>query len=267
MFAAATLFALAVGGATPPQVTGALSGQAFLQTASGVPRTCAGQSDVEVYAIDDQATAAIVNTFGGTERGSVGVVAHSLYFGHPLATAPCDAAGNFSIPGLAPGSYYVVSQIYWNNSASGGALFHKVELKASAETKVILSGQAEEKPNGQQPGFHGLARENVPARDSRELAVEEYVKSTLIDPSSAEFRWTGRWANGVDFRFTRFSRPMHGDVTCGQVNGKNRFGGYVGFIYFVVVVNEGRVASYNVEDSSADNQIHYVRMLCQKSGY
>ena len=49
--------------------------------------------------------------------------------------------------------------------------------------------------------------------------AEDLVAYQLLDPSSAQFR-------DVD---------VFGDAVCGQVNGKNRLGGYVGFRDFYVV--------------------------------
>ncbi|MND45337.1 hypothetical protein D3C80_361940 [compost metagenome] len=51
------------------------------------------------------------------------------------------------------------------------------------------------------------------------------LTSELIDPASAQFA-NLRIAN-VDGR----------DILCGDVNGRNRFGGYVGFTAFTVVRN------------------------------
>jgi hypothetical protein len=59
--------------------------------------------------------------------------------------------------------------------------------------------------------------------------VEDSVRQEMIDPDSTQFRnlrvLPGR---GEDQR-----------IVCGEVNSKNRLGGYVGFKHFVVVVGKG----------------------------
>lgn len=52
-------------------------------------------------------------------------------------------------------------------------------------------------------------------------AAQNAVKLQLLDPGSAEFR-------AVETKWVRQSR-----VVCGEVNAKNRLGGYVGFRAFV----------------------------------
>ncbi len=55
--------------------------------------------------------------------------------------------------------------------------------------------------------------------DEKLLQAQDMIRSQLIDPGSAQFR-------NVQGR---------GDAAvCGEVNSKNRFGGYVGFRRFVV---------------------------------
>lgn len=60
-------------------------------------------------------------------------------------------------------------------------------------------------------------------RDSAE-ALQQRVRAHLADPESARFQ---------NLRF--FS---HSKAVCGQVNAKNRMGGYVGFTSFVLLPNE-----------------------------
>jgi len=51
-------------------------------------------------------------------------------------------------------------------------------------------------------------------------AARKQVKSALKDPDSAQFQ---------NIRGYTFSGPGGGYVVCGQVNGRNSFGGYTGF--------------------------------------
>jgi hypothetical protein len=59
----------------------------------------------------------------------------------------------------------------------------------------------------------------IPGTDSyQESKARDAVTRNLVDPSSAQFRNVG----------------VHGDLVCGEVNGKNRMGAYVGFQRFYV---------------------------------
>lgn len=51
------------------------------------------------------------------------------------------------------------------------------------------------------------------------MAAQAKVAAELFDPSSAQFRNT---------------RVKYGEKVCGEVNGKNRYGAYVGFRWFEV---------------------------------
>ena len=51
-------------------------------------------------------------------------------------------------------------------------------------------------------------------------AAKQQVSYTLKDPDSAQFR---------NVRGFAFSGPGGGYVVCGEVNGRNSFGGYAGF--------------------------------------
>jgi hypothetical protein len=52
------------------------------------------------------------------------------------------------------------------------------------------------------------------------------IKSTLFDPGSAQITW----ASGFGWGFTKplIGRRTYGWVACGNINAKNRLGGYVG---------------------------------------
>lgn len=63
------------------------------------------------------------------------------------------------------------------------------------------------------------------SRKERAQAIaltKEYVAAHLIDPESARFRSMGVYEQGFG-----------GIVICGEVNSKNRFGGYVGYRTFI----------------------------------
>lgn len=62
------------------------------------------------------------------------------------------------------------------------------------------------------------AQARIAAEKDLHAKLQEKIAATLIDPGSAQFRHV-RSIPGVD-------------AICGEINGKNRFGGYVGFRLF-----------------------------------
>lgn len=91
--------------------------------------------------------------------------------------------------------------------------------------------------------------------------AEAAVRARLIDPSSAQFEWPygflwGQWKPALQARVT-------GYWTCGQVNARNRMGGYVGRSAFVVVMSdEGSVKFVDIGDGK---EFDLVSMQCAKS--
>lgn len=69
---------------------------------------------------------------------------------------------------------------------------------------------------------------NATAKDFSRVSLPPHIEKTarqqviysLSDPDSAQFR---------NFRGYSFSGPTGGYVVCGEVNAKNRLGGYAGF--------------------------------------
>jgi hypothetical protein len=71
--------------------------------------------------------------------------------------------------------------------------------------------------------------------------AENAVKQKLIDPSSAEFRNV---------------RPTSAWGICGEVNAKNRMGGYVGFRYFKVSIFGGqKIVCLDSDNSNIAQQL------------
>ncbi len=62
-----------------------------------------------------------------------------------------------------------------------------------------------------------------------QIAAEQAVAYRLKDPSSAQFR---------DLRAYRMPTGLL--VVCGEINGKNSFGGYTGFSLFAATVQEAQ---------------------------
>lgn len=98
-------------------------------------------------------------------------------------------------------------------------------------------------------------------------SVEEFQRiavpallSGFFDPDSAQITWdrgiTGGYWKPV------LSKKIPGWFTCGLVNGKNRFGGYVGARRFVVVEYAGSVVFSQVGDGSTYD---FVQLGCDKA--
>ena len=77
-----------------------------------------------------------------------------------------------------------------------------------------------------------------------QATAETTIKSSLYDPSSAEFQWPFAWAGGYWKPVLQGKRV--GWWTCGLVNAKNRMGGYVGFQNFAVVFFNDSLIHYEV---------------------
>lgn len=67
-----------------------------------------------------------------------------------------------------------------------------------------------------------------------EQAMRSYFEQTLIDPSSMQFRNLQVFLDvpGSKLRTTGSKTTPLVDVVCGEMNSKNRMGGYVGFKHF-----------------------------------
>lgn len=68
--------------------------------------------------------------------------------------------------------------------------------------------------------------------------VEAALVARLIDPESAWISWMSGYRKG-GFK-PLFEGRVHGYVACGQVNARNRMGGYTGARTFIAVVDFGR---------------------------
>lgn len=92
--------------------------------------------------------------------------------------------------------------------------------------------------------------------------VKSAVTHSFFDPDSALFR---------DVRTVRFtsSKPTGNPrtVTCGFVNGKNRFGGYVGYTpFFVELDNKGLLTNPGRAVGRSDSYNLGIKNLCEAVG-
>ncbi len=71
-------------------------------------------------------------------------------------------------------------------------------------------------------------------KEQAKQAMQEYFSKILIDPSSVQFRNIKVFLDvpGSKLRSSGSETTPLVDVVCGEVNSKNRMGGYVGFKHF-----------------------------------
>lgn len=84
--------------------------------------------------------------------------------------------------------------------------------------------------------------------DWREVSTAA-VKARLLDPESARFKFG-----------QPFSKKKGETVVCGQVNAKNRLGGYTGFFRFAVRVQDGKVQAFLDGEDSLDTP--FINIFC-----
>lgn len=77
--------------------------------------------------------------------------------------------------------------------------------------------------------------------------VEASVRSQLVDPDSAKFKWPYGFMQGV----WRTPKKYEGLITCGIVNARNRMGGFAGDSMFAAVINGGQIAYLDVDGSDS----------------
>lgn len=106
------------------------------------------------------------------------------------------------------------------------------------------------------PAFGGAPRELTLLEKK---AIAEVVTHDFKNPDAAKFRW--KKMNGKDGMY------------CGEVNGQNSFGGYVGFTTFMVALihadTEPKVHLFGIvegSDVSFNSDLVLMRM-CAENGY
>jgi hypothetical protein len=79
--------------------------------------------------------------------------------------------------------------------------------------------------------------------------AENYIRSTLKDPFSAQFSSTGACTKGAMKQgFLQGGATFFGYLQKGAVNAKNSYGGYVGFRPYMAIIHDGIVVNYCIED-------------------
>lgn len=123
-----------------------VSGTASM-TAGGTTHTCAGQG---ANLVPDSAyararmRAIFGNEIKGMRASSLGPVKFDrddpLYVS-TLRRTTCDASGSFSFPRVPDGVWYVTTSVKWdgpNNSAEGGSMMKRVDVRGGKLVKVTL---------------------------------------------------------------------------------------------------------------------------------
>lgn len=110
----------------------------------------------------------------------------------------------------------------------------KIRLKLLALPLALLSATAvcakDKAPPPPAPAEH-------PDWAKVRATAENGIKTSLFDPSSAQFTYT----SGFQWGYTKpiLGGKKWGWVACGNMNAKNRLGGYVGAQAFVIRSDEG----------------------------
>lgn len=85
---------------------------------------------------------------------------------------------------------------------------------------------------------------NSPTQMEAVQLGEQAVRKQMLDPDAAKIEWPYMFRGGT--LNPRFGKPTAGFWTCGLVNGKNRYGGYSGQTWFLIMINNGVVNSLDI---------------------
>ena len=108
---------------------------------------------------------------------------------------------------------------------------------------ALIAVPAEAKKAADPPHVYGPAPDWARYKELGEQAI----RGKLLDPESARFEWpSGYKADGLK---TSLAGKRYGYVSCGHVNARNGFGGYVGRRQFAVIIDNDSVIDAVVEQS------------------
>lgn len=79
--------------------------------------------------------------------------------------------------------------------------------------------------------------------------AERVISSKLKDPNSAEFKHSPCYKGYMEAVPIRGMNVEFGWIQRGEVNAKNSYGGYVGPRRYMVLINEGFVLRYCIDDA------------------
>lgn len=95
-------------------------------------------------------------------------------------------------------------------------------------------------PTEQTPRPELVGTQRVQLSTSQSASIQSQVKDRLIDPGSATFR-------NIRAQDRSFSDGTKSRVICGEVNSRNRMGGYAGFSTFSVIMEAGKVKTLHID--------------------
>lgn len=119
-----------------------IRGQAFLRQRGGGNVTCAGR---EVMMIPD--TAYFGEIFDIARRGATAVPGQNHQVPKEFASlrkmSMCDAQGNFEFENVAPGRWFIATEVVWEvgSSNQGGGLLKRIEVAEGQTGRVFLTDQ------------------------------------------------------------------------------------------------------------------------------
>ncbi len=96
-------------------------------------------------------------------------------------------------------------------------------------------------------------------QEFRELSTSA-ILAGFFDPDAAQITWDRGITGG--YWKPLLSKKIPGWFTCGVVNGKNRFGAYVGPRRFIVVYNSGKIV---FNQTGEGGQFDLVQVSCDKA--
>lgn len=83
-----------------------------------------------------------------------------------------------------------------------------------------------------------------PTQEDSMRIGEQAIRQRMLDPEAAKIEWPYLFTSGT--LSSMFGKPTAGFWTCGLINGKNRYGGYSGQTWFLIMINDGVVNSLDI---------------------
>ena len=125
-----------------------ITGHAFLRRSNGVVVNAAGET-VRLVPVTPYSQARFVKLYNGQTfiaAGSIPKVDPDPLYASYTRTTKAESSGKFEFDKVGPGTYYVATQLTWNDQAikpEGGAMFETVTItgKETEPVKIILSGK------------------------------------------------------------------------------------------------------------------------------
>jgi hypothetical protein len=129
--------------------TGKILGSAVIQTAGGIPRTCAGR-EVKLGPVSTYSSERINAIYGGISKGFLSAsgpkhnIVKNVAYESTFRKATCDAQGNFEFDEIPSGSYFITTTVMWSTgeqyaSPIGGVLMLNVTVNEGKSIKVVLT--------------------------------------------------------------------------------------------------------------------------------